>query len=400
VALTDTEVVSVSEVLRRVFSRRVLDAHTLDDLVQETLARIVRARPDLEGGELVAYAIVVARNLLISQSRRREPPEWSMVGDGPADDPEALAVFADERAALREALAALPEGDRAALMAHEVEGRSTAELAEGSGSTAGAIAARLARARARARVDYVVALRGASFPTDRCRPVLVALSSGDQRRQRELDAADHLLGCEACTALAPPVIERRRSLAALVPIGGLAAALGRLRRLAGEHPVATGGAVAGAGATAVAAFAAFATPAPTPSAQPTPTQSVPVSAPAPPPDCLMVDAQGAAVPAGGLALVPAGTPLTVRGALVSIVPADEGFWTDCSGAPIWVQFSGPGESSPQVTVGQRIEVTGTVTPHAPGFAAGVGVGPEEDGARLDAAGVHLDVASETIVVQG
>jgi DNA-directed RNA polymerase specialized sigma24 family protein len=44
-ALTDVEVSSVSEVLRRVFARRVSDEHELDDLVQETLVRILHARP-------------------------------------------------------------------------------------------------------------------------------------------------------------------------------------------------------------------------------------------------------------------------------------------------------------------------------------------------------------------
>jgi RNA polymerase sigma factor (sigma-70 family) len=405
VALTDTEVVSVSEVLRRVFSRRVLDDHTLDDLVQETLTRILRARPGLEGEELVAYAIVVARNVLYSEARRRRPPESSTEVARGADDPEAMALIADERAALREALAALPDEDRQALMAHEVEGRSTAELAAGRGSSAGAVAARLARARARARVDYVVALRGVSLPTERCRPVLVSLSAGDQRRQRELGAADHLLSCETCAALAPPVVERRRSLAALIPIGGLAAALGRARRFVGEHTAATGVAVAVAGAAAavaVAGWMASDTPASRPSAEVPSATTAAAAPPAPaPPECQVFDSVGAPIPIGdGVASIASGTPVTLRGATVGSVPADEGFWTDCAGMPVWVQLATIGESPPQLTPGQRIDAAGSVTAHPAGFAASVGVTPEEDGARLDAAGAHLDVPLEALVIHG
>ena len=46
-------------------------------------------------------------------------------------------------------------------------------------------------------------------PTDRCRPVLRALSSGDRRRQRELDVSGHLLGCATCTRVKTVLFERR-----------------------------------------------------------------------------------------------------------------------------------------------------------------------------------------------
>jgi len=44
--------------------------------------------------------------------------------------------------------------------------------------------------------------------TDRCRPVLFAVSSGDRRRQREVDAARHLLECELCEKLSQPLLKR------------------------------------------------------------------------------------------------------------------------------------------------------------------------------------------------
>ncbi|MFW5469096.1 anti-sigma regulatory factor [Knoellia sp. CPCC 206435] len=70
------------------------------------------------------------------------------------------------------------------------------------------MAAQLKRARARLRVEYVLALDGAEPPTDHCRPVLLALSSADRRRQRELDAPRHLLECEQCALLSEPLLGR------------------------------------------------------------------------------------------------------------------------------------------------------------------------------------------------
>jgi RNA polymerase sigma factor (sigma-70 family) len=411
VTLTETDVASVTEVLRRVFARRVFDQDRLDDLVQDTLTRIVRARPGLDGEELVAYAVVVARNVLVSDARRRrEVPEW-VAGTSPADDPQEMAIRSEERVALREALAALPEADRRALLEHEVEGRTTADLAGRAGTSPGSIAARLARARARARVDYVIALRNASLPTDRCKPVLVSLSSGIKRRQQELSAADHLLTCDACADLAPPVIERKRSLAALVPVAGLPALLGHVRRFLGEHPVVSGAAAAGAAAgIAAVLLATSGGDEPRPSAAgradevattvATTTSAAPSAAPTA--ACELLDPGGAPVALGpaGPAGVPVGSQLSMRGATVSAIPADEGFWADCSGSTIWVELTGSTESPAEVTIGARVEATGTVTSHGDGYAAAVGVTPDEGAADLDAAGVHLDVPQDALTVQG
>jgi len=70
------------------------------------------------------------------------------------------------------------------------------------------VAAQLNRTRARLRVEYLLALEQTEPPTDRCRPVLLAISGGDRRRQRELDAGRHLLECEFCALLSRPLMER------------------------------------------------------------------------------------------------------------------------------------------------------------------------------------------------
>ena len=72
----------------------------------------------------------------------------------------------------------------------------------------GAVAARLNRARASLRVEYLLAAEGVEPPTDRCRPVLRALSSVTGGAS-ELDANGHLLECTTCAQLADRLFERR-----------------------------------------------------------------------------------------------------------------------------------------------------------------------------------------------
>ena len=59
-------------VVRRVVAARVRDPHTVDDLVQETLARVMAARARVERDTLLPYAIVTARNLVYSMSKDAE----------------------------------------------------------------------------------------------------------------------------------------------------------------------------------------------------------------------------------------------------------------------------------------------------------------------------------------
>lgn len=71
----------------------------------------------------------------------------------------------------------------------------------------------LSRARAKLRVEYLLALEGVEPPTSRCRPVLLSLSAGDRRRQRELDTGGHLLECGYCAAVSQPLLEQGRATA-------------------------------------------------------------------------------------------------------------------------------------------------------------------------------------------
>lgn len=218
-------VAALVPMVRRIVRARVSDAATVDDLVQETLVRVLAAAGRIEPGMLEPYAIVTARNVIASmwQERARHRRNQHRVVDlRPPDAPDEEVLALEERTAVAEALARLSERERTALMAHEVSGRDTKSLAAELGSTAGAVAAQLNRARARLRVEYLLALEQTEPPTDRCRPVLLAFSGGDRRRQREVDAARHLLECELCSRLSQPLMERghQRDNELRIPISG------------------------------------------------------------------------------------------------------------------------------------------------------------------------------------
>ena len=208
----DDAILELVPVVRRVVGARVRDPHLVEDLVQETLARMMSARGRLQPDSFLPYAIVTARNLIATHVERadRERRKAHLVADHAAPpSPEEAALVQERRSVLGQALSRLPARERELLVAHEVQGTDTAALAAGHGSTPGAIAAQLSRSRAKLRVEVLLAQDGRPPPADRCRPVLIALSGGERRRQRQLDCTGHLLECDFCAGLAPALLDRR-----------------------------------------------------------------------------------------------------------------------------------------------------------------------------------------------
>jgi RNA polymerase sigma factor (sigma-70 family) len=204
-------VVDLLPVLRRVVGARIKDPHTMEDLVQETLARLMSSSRRVNPDKLHHYAAVTARHVVASYAERNDRARnqshlLAEVVDvePPTDD----LLRQEDREFVNAALAQLSAADRDLLVAHEVQGKDTSTMAAERGSTPGAVAARLNRARARLRVEYLLAAEGMEPPSDRCRPVLRAVSSGDRRRQRELDVNGHLFECPTCAHLADRLFER------------------------------------------------------------------------------------------------------------------------------------------------------------------------------------------------
>lgn len=207
----EAEIEALLPVLRRVVGARVGGHPAAEDLVQETVVRVLAARDRIEPGMLEPYAVATAKNVVASMWRQddRAARNQHRLHDpsGPTEA-EEVVIASEEARAMATALDRLDDSDRQLLLAHDVGGRPTRSLAEEGSSTAGAVAAQLKRTRARLRVEYLLALGGIDPPTDRCRAVLLALSGADRRRQSELDVPRHLLECAVCAGLSGPLLER------------------------------------------------------------------------------------------------------------------------------------------------------------------------------------------------
>ncbi|MEP6695886.1 MAG: hypothetical protein ABJA34_03300 [Pseudonocardiales bacterium] len=374
---TDEEILASVEPVRRVTLARVRDSDRADDratdvvdeVVQETLARTLAVRHRLDRRAVTPYALSVARNLLASEHReqamydRHAPRLFEREEVGPEGDD--LVQGRAEAAALNAALLGLSVQGRRLVCAKEVEGRDLKALAAETGSSPQALAARMARLRARLRVDYLLNLRGITLPTERCHDVLVGLSLGEVRRRRA--ASEHLRTCAECAELAGTVESRRRPVAGLLPIGFLVGWWAGLRRWVARHPWQAAGAAAAAVAMSVAVAMALAAhhsaPAPTPVALQSPRSDV----------------------------------VTVH-ARVLAVPADEGFWIGSSDGRVWVQMIGAGESAQQIRPGLTVTFTGRRVAHGPGYAASVGLPSGPDATALDAQPSHLEVPQTQVRV--
>ena len=236
-------------------------------------------------------------------------------------------------------------------------------------------------------------MRRVDLPSDRCRPVLNALSAGDRRRQVALNAGAHLLDCPVCAALSEPLVQRRRSLAGLLPLG-LARPLQALRSWLRAHPAQAG---TGAGAAAITALLVVALA--VQPHQPPPPAAAPSSTAAVPTDRTLLADGTAILPLAGRPPLAhyAGKRVQARGAHVQSVAADEGFWVG-SDSPnrVWVQLTGRGESKIHVRAGQRISFTGRLVANPRGFAAKVGVDAAEGAALLQRQGYHIEVPASQI----
>ena len=392
-----------AEAVRDVLGRRVQDRELVEDLCQETMVRVLDSSDRLDDDAVVPYAVAVAKNLVIDKGRsddvRRRHQHRLDIGQPPERPDEALLRREDQRS-VNAALARLPEQERSALVDHVVDNRDIAAVAAATGSTPGAVAARLARARARMRVEYVVAARRVTLPTTSCHPVLMALSASDQRRQRALAAAGHLADCSTCAELAPPLVERQHRLVGLVPFPLLAVALGRLRYLAGAHPAAATAATAVTAATAavgVAVAMSLGVASPHAAGPPPPPSTQAASIPSP----LDINGQPLLPAANSPALTNLqGGSVVGREVPVLAVPAAEGFWVGIKPEQrIWVQFLPGTRPAVQIQTGQKLSFNGRLVGHGTGFGNASGLDAGNGSAELDRDGAHIEVDAATIIIK-
>src|SRR5690349_15141019 len=139
---TSSRSLILSRWVRRVVAARVRDPQLVDDLVQETLVRVMAARVRVEADKLAPYAAVTARDLVASVARndhRARRMAHLLADPDVSERPEDGLLRDEESAAVAAALARLAPGEREMLLAHEVHGQDTATLAATERSTPGAI---------------------------------------------------------------------------------------------------------------------------------------------------------------------------------------------------------------------------------------------------------------------
>ena len=366
------------------FVRSRPGAQDEEDVVQEAMTRLLENRSRLEPAAWEAYAVVSARNLLrdrdrasrVSRRHRHRLHEPDLTAS-----PEEQLLTQEEHSAVRRALTTLPPEDVELLQDRYGTGEAPGRTVPGH------VVTRLARARARLRLAYLLEHTGVDLPTERCRPVLEALSSGDRRRQERLGAARHVAVCRVCATYAPVLATRRRALAAVHPLAWVGAASAAVWAAARRHPASGTAALAVALAGVVTVGAAVDRPEPLPRIPETQVDAE-------------VDAQAVTV-AGRPLVGPAQLgPARAEDVLVQAVPADEGFWVGSAGGRrVWVQLVGDGESGPAVEVGDRVSFDGRAVPVPEGFAARAGVTAAEGAEELERSGVLVEVPHDRLVVR-
>jgi RNA polymerase sigma factor (sigma-70 family) len=419
-ASAHAEITDLIGPLNRYVHAHVRPGQDADDVVQETLTRVIGAQNRLAPGVALAYAVVVARHVLADQATaadRARRNRHRLIDPAQPPRPDDVVLQGEERAALRNALAEVPPAQREALLAHVLQDEPVTVLAASIGTSSESLAAQLARTRAKLRVDYVLALRGIDLPTARCRPVLLAISAADTRRQNALRAGHHLLTCATCSSISEPLLRRRSALAALLPWLLLGPALGWLRRLIQTRPgpvaAVTGTATVAAGVAVIVAVHGTSTspnqpivrppaaapigstlpsPTPAPTPAPTPSGSSPATGSGPG-ELVRISDDAPLLPAPAELSTMTGDRVRARAIPVWTVNADEGFWIgDPRRGRIWVRLTHTGrESKPTIRPEDVVSFVGRVTANGPGFARRVGVTAAEGADQLTRQGVHLSV---------
>jgi RNA polymerase sigma factor (sigma-70 family) len=388
------EVLAAEPVVRRVIAARAANAADVDDLVQDCLERLLVARQRLAPEAILPYAVVTARNLVSSNARtamRRAAAAPRLHDASEPDRPEDVLLAGESRRAMTAALARLSDAERQDLMAYH--GLSATESAA-TPPARGALRVRMARTRAKLRLEYLLAYRHVELPTPQCRGVLLAISAGDTRRQRQLNAAQHLLDCETCATLSEPLDRRSVALTAIAIPGALVAWLARQAK---AHPAHTAAGVA-AGSAVVAAAAVLgprlAAPAPERHVQ----ASAPASRPAPVISNLSIGGRPVSDAAAGRSIRSMiGEHATASGAAVVTAVTRNGFWIGSVQGRVWVELVGPLRPL-RVRTGDRVRFAGTVVGNSRSFPGQAGLTSRSDADLLTRQGAHLTVSTTSISV--
>lgn len=142
--------------LLRYLERHVGERALAEDLLQETLIRIGRGLPSFEGrASLKTWAFSIATRVVADHFRQPANRARIVDVDQSAELPDAersvdtRLVIDEMNACMRRVIDSLPEDYRAALVLHDLEGRTAAQTAEICGCSTPTAKIRIHRARLR-----------------------------------------------------------------------------------------------------------------------------------------------------------------------------------------------------------------------------------------------------------
>ena len=136
--------------------------HRVEDLTQETFVRVLKALPKFDPAgpaTLSTWILTIATRLTLNELRKPEAStlDKDVIGRDRTDtDAERRRLGA----AIAEAVAALPDGQRAVLVLREYHDLDYAEIADALELDAGTVKSRLSRARAALREHLTRELGG------------------------------------------------------------------------------------------------------------------------------------------------------------------------------------------------------------------------------------------------
>jgi RNA polymerase sigma-70 factor (ECF subfamily) len=153
--------------------RMLGDRHLAEDAAQETYLRVFRSLKSFRLGErFEAWMVRIAVNVCYDLARKRGPAPALMEsmeileGDAAPMGADEAVLLHQRRALVRQAVAALPPAERAALVLRDLEGLSTEEAARILGVRPVTVRSQAASARAKVQTFCARLLK----PTDGGRP--------------------------------------------------------------------------------------------------------------------------------------------------------------------------------------------------------------------------------------
>ena len=145
--------------------------HDAEDVVQEASLRALRYFGTFRGDNARPWLMQIVRHTCWAWLKENRRPElvglddddgaWQDIAAPAADEPQAVALRAADRAQINEALAGLPVVFREVLVLRELEDLSYKEIADIIGTPVGTVMSRLSRARALMRDALTAPVRPA-----------------------------------------------------------------------------------------------------------------------------------------------------------------------------------------------------------------------------------------------